>query len=202
MTTTDAGPQVPTATDDRTLTASRGAAVALLISGLLGSAAAAVLVVEKFALLANPFHVPSCTLNAAVNCGAVMTSPQAEVLGFPNPVLGLATLPVVAAVGAAVLAGARMRPWFWTALAAGCVLGWLFVHWLVVQSVFVIGALCPYCMVVWLCVPIVTMASASVLATAGRIPAALGRYAPSIVIAWVGGVVVLVVGSLADLWGA
>ena len=25
----------------------------------------------------------------------------------------------------------------------------VFVHWLIYQSVFVIGALCPYCMVVW-----------------------------------------------------
>jgi hypothetical protein len=25
----------------------------------------------------------------------------------------------------------------------------VFVHWLIFQSAFVIGALCPYCMVVW-----------------------------------------------------
>lgn len=202
MTTTETGRRVSTAAEDGTLPASRGVGLALLVSGFLGAAAAAVLLVEKFALLANPFHVPSCTINAAVNCGAVMTSPQAEVLGFPNPVIGLATLPVVAAVGAAVLAGARMRTWLWAALAGGSLLGWVFVHWLIVQSVFIIGALCPYCMVVWACVPVATLASSSVLARAGRIPAVLGRYAPSIVIAWVGVVVVLVVGSLADLWGA
>lgn len=81
-------------------------------------------------------------------------------------------------------------------------MGWAFVHWLIVQSVFVIGALCPDCMVVWVCVPIATMAAASVPATAGRAPAALGRYAPSVVIGWLGLVVVLVAGSLANLWGA
>lgn len=202
MTTTGARTQTTAAAVDRTLSASRGAAVALLLSGLLGAAAAATLLVEKVALLANPFHVPSCTINAAVNCGAVMTSPQAEVFGFPNPVIGLAAFPAVAAVGAAVLAGARMRAWLWTGLTAGSLLGWAFVHWLVVQSVFVIGALCPYCMVVWACVPVATMAAVSVLARAGRAPAALEQYAPSIVIAWLGAVVVLVAGSLTDLWGA
>lgn len=193
---TAAGPaEAPTAS-------SRGAALALLLSGLLGAAAAAALLVEKFVLLTNPFHVPSCTINAAVNCGAVMTSPQAEVFGFPNPVIGLAAFPVVAATGAAVLAGARMRTWFWAALAGGSLLGWVFVHWLIVQSVFVIGALCPYCMLVWACVPVATMVSVSVLAATGRAPAVLSRYAPSIVIAWVGAVVVLVAGSLANFWGA
>lgn len=202
MTTTEAGPQGATAAEDGTVPASRSVGLALLVSGLLGAAAAAVLLVEKFALLANPFHVPSCTLSAAVNCGAVMTSRQAEVLGFPNPLIGLATLPVVAATGAAVLAGARMRPWFWIALASGSLIGWAFVCWLVVQSVFVIGALCPYCVVVWVCVPVSALAATSVIARAGRLPSALGTFAPSIAIAWVGALAVLVAGSLANLWGA
>ena len=31
----------------------------------------------------------------------------------------------------------------------GIALGLLFVHWLIVQSLVVIGALCPWCMVAW-----------------------------------------------------
>lgn len=182
--------------------AARSVGVALLVAGLLGSASAAVLLVEKFALLANPFHVPSCTINAAVNCGAVMTSAQAEVFGFPNPVIGLATLPVVAGVGAAVLAGARMRTWFWVALAGGSLLGWAFVHWLIFQSVFSIGALCPYCMVVWVSVALSALTAMSVLSRAGHAPAVLGRFAPSIAIGWTGAVAVLVAGSITNAWGA
>lgn len=181
---------------------SRPVAVMLLLAGLLGSAAAAVLLVEKFALLANPFHVPTCSINAALNCTAVMTSNQAEVFGFPNPLLGLATFPVVAAVGAALLAGARVRPWFWHALLAGAVLGWVFVHWLIVQSIFVIGALCPYCMVVWACVAVTAMATISALARAGRFPAAVGRWSPTIATAWLGSVAVLSAGSATQVWGA
>ncbi|RZS36387.1 vitamin K epoxide reductase family protein [Herbihabitans rhizosphaerae] len=31
----------------------------------------------------------------------------------------------------------------------GALAGVLFVHWLIYQSLYVIGALCPYCMIVW-----------------------------------------------------
>jgi uncharacterized membrane protein len=202
VTTESGGSFTGSSVQDRTLLPSRAAAFALLLSGLLGTLAAAVLVVEKFLLLANPFYVPSCTVNATVNCGAVMSSPQAEVFGFPNPVIGLAAFPVVAAVGAAVLAGARMRTWFWAALAGGSLLGWAFVHWLIFQSVFVIGALCPYCMLVWACVPVAAMAAISVLAPTGRLLRSMGRNAVLIGIAWTGGVVILVTGALANIWGA
>ena len=121
----------------------------LLVGGLVGFAAAFVLTVEKFWLLTNPFYVPSCTVNDVVSCGPVMSSPQAELFGFPNPLLGIAGFAVVAATGAALLGGARLAGWYWAGLQVGVTAAAVFVSWLVVQSLFVIGALCPYCMVVW-----------------------------------------------------
>ena len=67
----------------------------LLVAGLVGFAAAFVLTVEKFLLLTNPFYVPSCSVNETVSCGPVMSSPQAELFGFPNPLLGIAGFAVV-----------------------------------------------------------------------------------------------------------
>ena len=121
----------------------------LLAAGLVGFAAAFILTVEKFMLLTNPFYTPSCSINAAVSCGPVMTSPQAQLFGFPNPLLGIAGFAVVAATGAALLAGARLAGWYWAGLQVGVSLGLMFVGWLIGQSLFVIGALCPYCMMVW-----------------------------------------------------
>ena len=121
----------------------------LLLTGLVGAGAAFVLAVEKFWLLTNPFYTPSCTVNARFSCGAVMTSPQAELFGFPNPLLGIAGFAALAATGAALLAGGRLAGWYWTGLQIGVTAGVVFVHWLMLQSVFVIGALCPYCMAVW-----------------------------------------------------
>jgi len=37
----------------------------------------------------------------------------------------------------------------WLGLNLGALLGMFFVVWLVSQSLYVIGALCPWCMVVW-----------------------------------------------------
>lgn len=121
----------------------------LLIGGVVGTVAAFVLAVEKFALLADSAYVPSCSLNPVLNCGSIMRTDQAEVFGFPNPLIGLAAFPVVAATGAALLAGARFRPWYWLGLQAGVNLGVGFVGWLIFQSLYRINALCPYCMVVW-----------------------------------------------------
>jgi len=121
----------------------------LLIGGAIGLLAASVLTVEKIAILRDPTYVPSCSINPVLSCGSVMTKPQAEAFGFPNPLLGIAGFAIVASIGAALLAGAAFRRWFWLGLQAGATFGVVFVHWLIFQSLYRIGALCPYCMAVW-----------------------------------------------------
>ena len=124
-------------------------AVLLLVAGAVGFAAAATLLVEKIALLEDPSYVPTCSINPILSCGSVTRTEQAEAFGFPNPIIGVAGFAVVITTGAGLLAGARMRRWFWLGLQAGTVFGVVFVHWLMFQSLYRIGALCPYCMVVW-----------------------------------------------------
>ncbi|MBJ7529639.1 MAG: vitamin K epoxide reductase family protein [Nocardioides sp.] len=121
----------------------------LLLGGVTGLLAAATLLVEKIALIADPAYVPSCSINPVLSCGSIMSTPQAELFGFPNPIIGVAAFPVLAATGAALLAGARLARWYWLGLQVGVVLGLALVGWLVFQSLYRIGALCPYCMVVW-----------------------------------------------------
>lgn len=121
----------------------------LTVGGLIGFVAAFVLMVEKIALLKDPSYVPSCSLNPVLSCGSVMRTEQAEAFGFPNPLLGVAGFAVVTTVGVALLAGARLPRWFLLGLQAGSTFGLVFVHWLIFQSLYRIGALCPYCMVVW-----------------------------------------------------
>lgn len=121
----------------------------LLIGGMIGAGAAFVLTVEKIRLLTDSAYVPSCSINPILSCGSVMTKPQAEAFGFPNPLIGIAGFAIVATIGAAMLAGATFRRWFWLGLQAGTVFGIAFVTWLMIQSLYSIGALCPYCMIVW-----------------------------------------------------
>ncbi len=121
----------------------------LIICGTIGLLAAAIIIVDKIALLKDPNLVLLCDLNPVVSCGSVMESDQASAFGFPNPLIGLAGFPVLIVTGVAMLAGAKMRRWYWLGLQFGAIFGLAFVHWLFFQSVYNIGALCPYCMAVW-----------------------------------------------------
>ena len=78
-----------------------------------------------------------------------MSTPQAELFGFPNPILGVAGFAALVTVAVTIISGARLPSWYWIGLTAGTALGTVFVHWLIFQSLYRIGALCPYCMVVW-----------------------------------------------------
>ncbi|MCP2167684.1 vitamin K epoxide reductase family protein [Goodfellowiella coeruleoviolacea] len=120
------------------------------VGGGLGLIAATALTLEKIARLRDPSYVPTCSLNPVLSCGSVMDSAQAEVFGFPNPLLGVAGFAVVVTTGVAVLAGFSPPRWYRIAMNAGTALGVVFVHWLIAASLYDIHALCPYCVVVWI----------------------------------------------------
>lgn len=121
----------------------------LVVLGAFGLAAAFSLAVDKYKILADPEFVPSCNLNPVLSCGSVMKTEQAEAFGFPNPLIGLMAFAVVITLGVLITARVTMPRWVLLGLAGGGVLGAVFVHWLAFQSMYRIGALCPWCMVVW-----------------------------------------------------
>lgn len=127
----------------------RRLASGLVGGGLIGLLASAVLLVERIRLTDDREYVPSCSINPIISCGSVMESAQASLLGFPNPLIGVAAFPVVVATGAALLAGARLARWYWLGLQVGVTAALGLVAWLIFQSLYRIGALCPYCMIVW-----------------------------------------------------
>lgn len=121
----------------------------LLIAGAIGVFCAGMLTYEKIEILKHPANQLGCDINPIVACGPVINTKQAAAFGFPNPFLGLVGFAVVATIGAAMLAGATFKRWFWLGLQAGVVFGIGFVTWLQFESMYRIHALCPYCMVVW-----------------------------------------------------
>jgi uncharacterized membrane protein len=121
----------------------------VLIAGVIGLVASMTLTVEKIRILANPSYVPSCNINPIVSCGSVMVTPQASILGFPNPLIGIVGFTVVLVTGVLSVTKVSLPQWYWIGLAVGTLIGAAFVHWLIFQSLYRIGALCPYCMVVW-----------------------------------------------------
>ncbi|NUJ86856.1 vitamin K epoxide reductase family protein [Plantibacter sp. MCCC 1A11337] len=127
----------------------RGLAVFLIVAGVIGWIAAFALTLDKFQLLQDPNAQLGCNLSILVQCGVNLNSWQGAILGFPNPIIGLAAWIAPIAVGVAVLAGAQFARWFWIAFNIGFLGALGFVIWLISQSIFVLGTLCPWCMVTW-----------------------------------------------------
>lgn len=121
----------------------------LIIACAIGFLASWELTIAKIQTLVNPDTNLSCDFSVLVQCGRNLESWQGAVFGFPNPLLGLGGFVAPIAVGVAMLAGARFARWFWMLFNLGVAGAFAFVCWLIYQSIFDLGTLCPWCMVVW-----------------------------------------------------
>jgi uncharacterized membrane protein len=177
-----------------------------VVGGVLGFVAAFALILDRIELLKDPDFVPSCSINPLLSCGTIMQTDQAAVFGFPNPLMGIATFPVVILFGVLIAARTPLPRFAWRGLLIGSVLGFAFVHWLVFQSLYVIGALCPYCMVAWVGMDLVffaTLAGAIRNRSLGGVGAgSIGRFVASapglLATVWVVLVVLLIVVRFSD----
>nr|WP_264000088.1 vitamin K epoxide reductase family protein [Mycobacterium yunnanensis] len=178
-------------------------AVWVLIAGAVGLTAALTLTIEKIELLIDPAYVPSCSINPVLSCGSVMVTPQASEFGFPNSLLGIVAFSVVVVAGVLAVAKVALPQWFWTGLAIGTLIGTVFVHWLIYQSLYVIGALCPYCMVVWsTTIPLLVVVSSIALRPLagngfGRI---VYQWRWSLVALWFTGLILLILVRFWNYW--
>ncbi|MBG0813382.1 vitamin K epoxide reductase family protein [Planomonospora sp. ID82291] len=120
----------------------------MLLSACVSLAASFVLSIDALLLAADPGVNLSCNINAVISCGTVAESWQAQLFGFPNAFLGLVAEPVVITIAVASLGGTRFPRWFMFAAQIVYALGVVFAYWLFYQSMFVIGALCPWCLLV------------------------------------------------------
>lgn len=134
--------------DDKRIRDNRWIFISMLVGALLSLLAAFVLSVEAIQLAKNPDASLSCSVNVILNCATVAKHPSAELLGFPNSFFGLMAEPVVITVAIAGLAGIAFprRFMFWAQI--GYTLGFAFALFLFFTSYFVIGALCPWCLLV------------------------------------------------------
>jgi uncharacterized membrane protein len=172
--------------DQQTRTRPKALAVWLVIAGAVGWWAAFSLTLEKFAALADPDAGASCDFSVLVQCSANLDSWQGSAFGFPNPIIGVAGWVAPIVVGVALLAGARFARWFWWCFWAGMAFAFGFVIWLIGQSIYDLGTLCPWCMATW-AVTIPTFYAVSLhLLRSGQVPAPAGvRRAAERLMAWV-----------------
>jgi uncharacterized membrane protein len=126
----------------------RGLGISLIVGGLLGLLAAAALIVEKIESLAHPGVQLACNFSVLVGCSASLNSEQGSLVGIPNPVLGLMFWSAIVTIGVVIVA-VELPRWMWLALALGMTGAMALVVWFIIQSIYVIGVLCPWCMLTW-----------------------------------------------------
>ncbi|MEO8260988.1 MAG: vitamin K epoxide reductase family protein [Pseudolysinimonas sp.] len=131
------------------MTRDRIVAALLIVIGAVGFFGSAELVIERVLQAGDANAQLNCDFSLIVQCGKNLGSWQGSVFGFPNPILGLGGFVAPIAVGVGTLAGAHYARWFWIAFNTGMLGAVAFVGWLIAQSIFSLGTLCPWCMLVW-----------------------------------------------------
>ncbi len=133
----------------------------LIVMGAIGFLASATINVKKAHLLANPTADLGCNLNPVYSCGSVLSTPQAEIFGFSNELLGIGMFAAIVTLGVLLLAGGVFKAWLWRIYLLGMAGSMAFVFWFFYQSVYNINALCIFCSFVWFATWTVTVAGAA-----------------------------------------
>ena len=120
-----------------------------VLGGSVGLISSILLSIEVFNRLKDPAYVPVCNLNPILSCTSVADSSQAHLFGFPNYFIGIGAYAALVLLGVGLLAGGRFKRWFWQLVQLGVTFAFAFITWLQFESLYRIGALCIFCMIVW-----------------------------------------------------
>nr|WP_223846866.1 vitamin K epoxide reductase family protein [Bifidobacterium rousetti] len=147
-------------------------AVALVVSFVLAA--------ETLELARHPGQQLSCDVNSTLSCSAVAQSWQAEIvkfggLSYPNAFFGIAAESVFVTIAVIGLARVKVPKWFAACTWFGGLAAILYSYWLTTQSLFVIRALCPWCLALMFSTTIQFMALSHATVTVQRLPGAGGR---------------------------
>ena len=129
-----------------------------LVGSAVGLLASFVLAVEALDLASNPNQIFACDINATVSCTTVAKSAQATLVGdIPNAFFGMIAYAVFVTVGVAGLARVRFPRWFMGLFQLGLLGAVGFSYWLLYESMFVIKALCPWCLSLMFATTVMTL---------------------------------------------
>jgi uncharacterized membrane protein len=134
-----------------------GANTGLFIGAIVGLIASLGSSIELYHTLKNPDYNALCSINPVINCGSVMNSSQGAVLGFPNSFLGIFGFSAILAIMATIYFGAKLPSSFWRIFKYGALGNFMFVLWLMYESLFDIKTLCLYCIATWIASPLVAL---------------------------------------------
>lgn len=129
--------------------AHRTALVLIIIFSALSLLASFVLSYEEIHLLKDPNARLSCNINSVFNCGTVMKTEKATILGdIPNSFFGIIGYAASLTLGVVMVSGVMLPRWMKFCMFGAFTGGWLFATWLFYDSLYGIGVLCPWCLTV------------------------------------------------------
>ena len=124
----------------------------MLVASSVALAVSFILSADTLKLARNPNQQLGCDVNAVLSCSTVAQSWQAEIvkfggLSYPNAFFGIAAESVFVTIAVIGLARIVVPRWFAACTWLGGLAALAYSYWLTSQSLFVIHALCPWCMV-------------------------------------------------------
>lgn len=142
-------------------------AVALVVSFVLSA--------ETLELARNPGQKLNCDVNAVLSCSTVAESWQAEIvkfagLSYPNAFFGIAAESVFVTIAVIGLVRIAVPRWFAICTWLGGLAALAYSYWLTSQSLFVINALCPWCLVLMFSTTVQFMALSHATAVVQELP--------------------------------
>lgn len=127
--------------------------IILLVCALVGLLASFALTYDTFKVAADASYDPACSINPILSCVSVMESDSGALIGsIPNSMFGIVAFSALAAFATLLLFGTTVSKRVWQLAAIAASAGFIFIHFLIYESVFQIKSLCPWCMVTWLVV--------------------------------------------------
>lgn len=124
-----------------------------ILAAVVGLAASFVLTYDKIHYLKDPSYVPSCNINPIISCGSVMKTQQADLLGVPNTIYGIAGFSALLLLGLVLATGSKLNKNLWRLVNGAVFLGFTLFIYLFFEGVYRINAICPYCFAVWVVMP-------------------------------------------------
>lgn len=122
--------------------------ITIFIASLISFIVALVIVYEKVGQLLDSSHSLTCSVNSLVTCAPVMAAWQSSLLGIPNPIYGIVCFAILCIIAFFAIF-IKLPKWVWLCTLIGVTSGFVLVVWFVIQSLFVIVAVCIYCTTIW-----------------------------------------------------
>lgn len=123
--------------------------IKLVFLSLAGLVAAVWQAAERVHMLKNPGGPLACDLSPIVDCGTVLGHRLSALFGFPNAFIGIVFFSMLLALGLSALMGNELKKIRPLLLGLSTILLG-FSLWFFGVSVYIIGKICIFCIVIWL----------------------------------------------------